>query len=68
MKSNKSSFVRGLFRGSLVPREYLISPLQVRMGAYTQFSNWMDDELRKLVARWGHLAPVRREAPRTTRP
>jgi hypothetical protein len=58
MNGHPKSFVRQ----NLTPHEYLIAPLRVPMGAYAQFSDWMDGELRKLVARWGHLAPPRQKS------
>jgi len=48
MKSDKMSYVRRV----LIARVHQEPPLRVRLRSYTQFSDWLDVELIKLVARW----------------
>ena len=55
MKSDKMSYVGRVS----IARVHQEPPLRVRLRSYTQFSDWMDVELIKLVARW-HPGVVRR--------
>jgi hypothetical protein len=48
MKSNKTSHAR---RVSIVP-VYDDLPLPMRQQSFARFSDWIDGELQKLVARW----------------
>jgi hypothetical protein len=58
MRSYKQSFVRRI----LIARPYEFSPLQVRLRAYAEFSDWLDAELEKLEARWSPAAALRKAA------
>jgi hypothetical protein len=55
MKSHEKTSIRR----SLVPREYLASPVRVESGAFRHFSEQINEQLQQLEARWGHLAPPR---------
>jgi len=48
MKSDKMSYLRRV----LIARVHQEPPLRVRLRSYTEFSDWLDIELIKLVARW----------------
>lgn len=38
-------------------------PVKVASESYREFTRWLDDELKKLVARWAHAS-----APKASRP
>ena len=48
MKSDKMSYVRRV----LITRRPADVPVRVSLRSYARFADWLDGELRKLVARW----------------
>jgi hypothetical protein len=48
MRSDKISYARRM----LIARGCNELPLRVRRRSYAEFSDWLDGELAKLVARW----------------
>ena len=48
MKSDKMSYVRRV----LITRRPVDVPVRVSLRSYARFADWLDGELRKLVARW----------------
>ena len=52
MKSEKLDFAHAV----AIARDHWDVPVRVRWRPYLRFSRRLDDELRKLVARWAHTA------------
>jgi hypothetical protein len=55
MKSDKMSYVRRV----LITRRPADVPVRVSLRSYARFADWLDGELRKLVARWSPHVPSR---------
>jgi hypothetical protein len=53
MKSDKMSYVRRV----LITRRPADVPVRVSLRSYARFADWLDGELRKLVARWSPQVP-----------
>jgi hypothetical protein len=53
MKSDKMSYVRRM----LITRRPADVPVRVSLRSYARFADWLDSELRKLVARWSPHMP-----------